>query len=271
MAMVDGGYQEAEALAMEGLRIARRVDDQIDTAMILGFLGTYALWQGDLETADRWAEQCLTCAQDLGDSGWIAGGHELLGYINLERENYPKAQQYLNESLQGFWRGREAMMCAECLEGLAGAAAGLGHHERGARLLGVAAALRERIGSPVPPPRQDRYDRTAVAIRNGLSDAEFQLAEADGRSWALDAAIAYALEPLDAAEPAPAAEAFDMLTRREIEVLRLVVDGRSNQEIADALVISPHTAIRHVANIMNKISVDSRTAAAAWAIRQGVA
>jgi DNA-binding NarL/FixJ family response regulator len=62
-----------------------------------------------------------------------------------------------------------------------------------------------------------------------------------------------------------------LLTSREVEVLRLLVDGRSNQEIAAALFITPHTAIRHVANIMNKLGVDSRTAAAAWAIRQGVA
>jgi DNA-binding CsgD family transcriptional regulator/tetratricopeptide (TPR) repeat protein len=60
------------------------------------------------------------------------------------------------------------------------------------------------------------------------------------------------------------------LSNREIEVLRLLVDGRSNKEIADALFISPNTVTNHVANIMNKIGLESRTAVATWAVRQGV-
>lgn len=58
----------------------------------------------------------------------------------------------------------------------------------------------------------------------------------------------------------------DGLTAREIEVLELIVQGCSNQEIASKLFISPHTAANHVANIMNKLAVDSRTAAATWAL-----
>jgi DNA-binding NarL/FixJ family response regulator len=60
------------------------------------------------------------------------------------------------------------------------------------------------------------------------------------------------------------------LTPRELDVLRLLVDGLSNQEIAQHLYISQHTAANHVANIMNKIGVDSRTAAATWAVKQGI-
>jgi DNA-binding NarL/FixJ family response regulator len=60
------------------------------------------------------------------------------------------------------------------------------------------------------------------------------------------------------------------LTPRELDVLRLLVEGRSNQEIANALFISPRTAANHVANIMNKLGLDSRTAVAAWAIRHAV-
>lgn len=163
------------------------------------------------------------------------------------------------------------MTTAQSLEGLASAAAGLSHHERSARLLGAAMALRERIGSPLPPPRQDRHDRTIAAAHDGLSDDAFETAHAEGRSWPLEQAIAYALEPFEIPGLESAAAPAGRLTPREMEVLRLLVEGRSNQEIADALFISPHTAISHVANIMNKLGVDSRTAAAAWAIRQGIA
>jgi DNA-binding CsgD family transcriptional regulator/tetratricopeptide (TPR) repeat protein len=55
------------------------------------------------------------------------------------------------------------------------------------------------------------------------------------------------------------------LTPRELEVLRLVATGKSNREIAKALVISEHTAARHVQNILAKLDVTTRTAAGAFA------
>jgi len=60
------------------------------------------------------------------------------------------------------------------------------------------------------------------------------------------------------------------LTRREMEVLRLVADGMSNQEIAADLVLSGHTVHRHVANVLGKLGVSSRTAAVAQAARLGL-
>jgi DNA-binding CsgD family transcriptional regulator len=55
------------------------------------------------------------------------------------------------------------------------------------------------------------------------------------------------------------------LTRRELEVLRLVAAGKTNREIAAALVVSEHTVARHVQNIFTKLRVSSRTAATAFA------
>ncbi len=60
-------------------------------------------------------------------------------------------------------------------------------------------------------------------------------------------------------------EADEGLTAREIEVLGLVASGRSNSEIAAALVISEHTVARHLQNIFGKLGVSTRTAAAAYA------
>jgi DNA-binding CsgD family transcriptional regulator len=60
------------------------------------------------------------------------------------------------------------------------------------------------------------------------------------------------------------------LTARELEVLRLVASGKSNKEIAAALVISDHTAARHVQNIFKKLGVVSRTAAGAYAFEHGL-
>jgi DNA-binding NarL/FixJ family response regulator len=60
------------------------------------------------------------------------------------------------------------------------------------------------------------------------------------------------------------------LTGRELEVLRLVADGLTNQAIAEKLFVSDHTVHRHLANILNKLSVSSRAAAVAQAARRGL-
>lgn len=60
------------------------------------------------------------------------------------------------------------------------------------------------------------------------------------------------------------------LTAREYEVLKLVVDGMSNQQIANELNISEHTSKAHVCNIIQKLVVDDRTQAAVKAIREGI-
>jgi len=61
------------------------------------------------------------------------------------------------------------------------------------------------------------------------------------------------------------------LTAREREVLVLVAHGKSNQDIADALVISERTARTHVSHVIGKLGLESRVQAALWAIRNGVA
>jgi class 3 adenylate cyclase len=60
------------------------------------------------------------------------------------------------------------------------------------------------------------------------------------------------------------------LTKRQVEVLRLIAGGRSNQEIADELVISINTVARHVSNIFNKTGVANRAEAATYASRHGL-
>lgn len=62
----------------------------------------------------------------------------------------------------------------------------------------------------------------------------------------------------------------DILTGREIEVIRLIAGGESNSEIAKSLCISEKTVKNHVSNIFKKIGVNDRTTAALYAIRNGI-
>ena len=61
-----------------------------------------------------------------------------------------------------------------------------------------------------------------------------------------------------------------LLTEREQEVLKLLVDGKSNTEIASELIVSVHTAKAHVCSILQKLCVEDRVQAAVKAIRQGL-
>jgi NarL family two-component system response regulator LiaR len=68
--------------------------------------------------------------------------------------------------------------------------------------------------------------------------------------------------------PLPAGEE---LTEREVEVLSLVAQGLTNQEIADQLYVSERTVRKHVSNILGKLHVANRTQAALYALRTGIA
>ena len=78
-----------------------------------------------------------------------------------------------------------------------------------------------------------------------------------------------ALSPLT---PRRAAKrAYDGLTRREREVAVLIAQGKSNRDIAGALIVSERTAATHVSNILNKLGFTSRAQIAAWAVEKGLA
>jgi ATP/maltotriose-dependent transcriptional regulator MalT len=146
-------------------------------------------------------------------------------------------------------------------------------HARGALLLveGDAEAALEslrraaRAWQELDAPYEAARTQALVGVAYGA------LGDADGAGLALEAArdafaelgAAADLARLDARAGAVGDE--HGLTRRELEVLRLVAAGRSNREVAAALVISEHTVARHVQNIFAKLGVSSRTAASAFA------
>ena len=91
---------------------------------------------------------------------------------------------------------------------------------------------------------------------------DFDVALAEATDF-LVACAAVATSPTDSHD-APAG-----LTPREMDVLRLLVEGQSDRKIGDQLFISHRTVMRHVENILGKFQVESRTAAAMLAVRQG--
>ncbi len=79
------------------------------------------------------------------------------------------------------------------------------------------------------------------------------------------------LQELHRPAQAKQAQTTDPLSERELEVLRLLARGMSNQEIADRLVVSEATVRSHVSSILRKLQLASRTQAALYALREGLA
>ena len=122
------------------------------------------------------------------------------------------------------------------------------------------------------------FERTVLLERMRRQHAEVRtaLATAEQAAQALQDAD-LELRKVEPAVRSPAtrrlatmtARVNEMLTRREIEVLRLMADGRTNQQIADELVISPGTVKSHVKRVLRKLNATNRAEAASIYARLG--
>jgi DNA-binding CsgD family transcriptional regulator len=130
-------------------------------------------------------------------------------------------------------------------------------------------AARVRLDLAVILDTVGRPDRARRELKAALAD--FQEMGASGES----ARALRLLEQLGTRPVSPASQVADtplgVLSRRELEVLGLVAEGLTNHDIADRLVLSEHTVNRHVANILRKLGLPSRAAAASLAGRYGLA
>jgi RNA polymerase sigma factor (sigma-70 family) len=157
--------------------------------------------------------------------------------------------------------------CADVAEGALAAARG--DHHRARSLLEDAVDAFERSGAPYEAARARLELATSLIALGRTEAAERELGAARVRLESLGARreAERAGRILGAAGQDPALAA---LTPREQEVLRLLAEGLTNRQIAERLVVSEHTVHRHVTNLLRKLDLPSRTAAAAHAVRSGM-
>ncbi|MDQ3412927.1 MAG: response regulator transcription factor, partial [Chloroflexota bacterium] len=165
---------------------------------------------------------------------------------------------------------------AHCLACVGVLGVGCGQPARAVPLLAAAHALRVEIGVTANLPERATFERALVAARRDLGEVAFAAAWATGRALPREQAVAEARElgqivaAAPAAVPAAAPASPGGLTPRELEVLRLLVEGRSDKEIGAALFVSHRTVMHHVTSILTKLGVDNRTAATHYAVRHGL-
>jgi ATP/maltotriose-dependent transcriptional regulator MalT len=138
---------------------------------------------------------------------------------------------------------------------------------RAVQLDGAAEALHAAIGVPRAPARlRGVLENGRAQARNALGAATAEEVWSRGTRLSLEQAVRLGLQPV-AIERAisntrPIAAPADQLSKRELEIVRLVAVGSSNAEIASQLVLSVRTVERHLANIYAKLGAQGRSARA---------
>jgi DNA-binding CsgD family transcriptional regulator/Tfp pilus assembly protein PilF len=217
----------------------------------------------------------LILAELAWDRGRLSDAHEA-----MDRHSRRTAGGAMDDASALYLAARIAAAEGDA-DAASGAAAALEALAARAGTLPLRAMARAAAGLAGAPPRAAFEDAADLWLRAGMpydaARAETVLAALTGEVAARERAARRLAELGCSADVstldtllAPAARGDGELSRRELEVLRLVADGLSDREIADRLVLSPHTVHRHVANIRTKLRQPSRAAAAAMAARQGI-
>jgi ATP/maltotriose-dependent transcriptional regulator MalT len=269
-----GDPAKVHTLLEEGLALSRQVGHKLGIAWALSHLGEAFLQQGNTVKARSLLEESVPLYREGRDQWSIADSLSLLGRVEALAGDYAAARACHEESLAIAREMGGKLSIGFSLEGLADVVAVQGDPVWAAQLWGAAEALREAMGTPIPPVYRADYDRSVAAARTRLGEKAFAAAWAQGRMMTPEQALtAKAIPPttmparststpLMKSPPLPA-----RLTGRELEVLRLVAQGLTNEQMAEDLVISPRTVESHLTSIYSKIGVSSRSAATRYAMQ----
>jgi ATP/maltotriose-dependent transcriptional regulator MalT len=264
-----GDPAKVHTLLEEGLALCREVGDKDCIASYFYFSGQVALSQGDVHAAYSQFEQSLALYREMGDRQRIARSRSGLAKAVAMQGDLATARALYEESLVLAGVGHK-LNIASGLEGLADVIAAQGEPTWAARLWGAAEALRDIMGAPIPHVGRPAYEQAVTAARTQLGEDAFMAAWREGRSMTPEQALTaqkratipqqVATETRLPVEARPSPSYPAGLTAREVEVLRLLARGLTNTQIAEQLVLSPHTVHSHVRSILSKLGVPSRGA-----------
>ncbi len=305
-AVDQGDYAQGEIRSHECLALAQSTADRERAGMALFLLGQATRCQGRVSDATEAFDRALALIGNEQSTEHLRS--TLLtnyGEIAYELGHIAQARAYHEEAL-AIWRRRSdpwsianallnlatvtsrsdasgtAALVREALAhyrdvgdnagfaygvaALAMVAVCVGQVEGGVRLFGAAESITAKTSVAKARKIPAGMDRAVDNGRLLLGPSRFRAAWTAGTLLTPDEAFTEAMA-LNLAVPTPSPFG---LSARELEVLRLMDNGRTDQQIADTLFISYRTVTSHVTRILNKLGVDSRTAAVSLAIRERV-
>lgn len=285
VARYQGDYDRARELLQQGLAIRQALHNAAPREFLprrgLGYshltLGELELALGNFPEAEAHFAESRQHFEELKDARGRALSLLDLAITALSLDDKRRAKTLYQQSLRHFVKVRENPGIVACLDGLAELAALVGQGAIAIRLFG--AATRYRTAGALCPSRAASQRRDEILAEACQRMGEAAYAEEWVKGEALSqtamlaevAAFTLPLASQHAAEAQPSPRDDAGLTRRETDVLRLVAAGKEDKEIAEALFIGSSTVRWHLNHVLRKLHVDSRTAAAVWATRHGIA
>lgn len=269
LARIQSQYATAVGQLSESLRIAGSNNDRWALALALAIRGGLAIDQGEPDEGHYLLSESAAIVRELSGEHWLLGAILCyLGEAALMRGAPREAQRHYAEVLSLVQAGT-GILEGDLVYGLAQLYAHSADDQTARQLLLAldqtnaeqhilrkGARLRERIESRLPD-----TERIAPEQIPPLLPWLEELCARPLSERALNAPIEESEPPR---EVLPIPQTGESLSAREIEVLRLLVGGASNQAIADTLIISRHTAKHHVASILAKLGLATRTEAALY-------
>ncbi|HYH11712.1 MAG TPA: tetratricopeptide repeat protein, partial [Thermomicrobiales bacterium] len=273
LAVDEEQYDVANEYYAEALRIRREIGNLRGMAFSCYSLGMVAFYRNEFDHAQAWFDEGLEYQEQLDDVYSLALMMLGLGRLNLATGNTMLAMERLNRAIEVLHKMGSRRMTAVVIDVIAMAAERHGFDREAARLLGTTHRVRtEQNVEPTVRSRRET-DRIIAVLKTRLGNEGFEREFAVGQRQWLNQAVQEALsltkrirervETGDPSEPsvsgvfdpvAAAKRAKELgLTKRERQVLELLVKGAADKEIADMLSIAPRTAMTHVSNILAKL------------------
>lgn len=279
-----GRLDDAVTYAETAVQAFEALDDPLWIAWTENRLGIAAADAGDLQRA----EACYVAATaGLRRLHHHSGQAIMLANLALlvnEQHDSARAVALFRESIRYAETRHISFYMVDALVGLVDSAADQLDPALAARILGVVDRERATAGYAQSHQTREVLRRAGTRTREALGPDAFREAWESSQTMTLSEAIGAAMSasetlltpddslPNDMAIPTPQTfpQGRQPLSKREIEVLRLVVSGQTDRQIADTLFISTATARTHVSHILHKLDVSTRTAAVAFAFQHGM-
>ncbi|MBW7884908.1 MAG: tetratricopeptide repeat protein [Caldilineaceae bacterium] len=274
-----GKYEKARQHYRASYAIRRQYNDREGMAVALRHLGQIALHAQESEEAEQLFRESLRLYDGTGDLGGLAATLDALGNVACARGNYLDAREHLLRALQIAMRSRLRSLAFSILTSVAELLLQCGQSQQALTTLAFvhsqpsaasdvkarAKRLLDTHADVVPP------DVYADAIAQG-ENRDLELTATDLQTSLVTLEDRQSVVPTTPASPAPDAKQtlVEPLTPRELDVLHLMADGLTNQQIADRLVVALGTVKAYTSRIYGKLGVQNRVSAIAQARRHSL-